>query len=471
MSLRTRMALIAAIAVAVVVVISVGLAQAVARQELLREIDESLVGRATEIQRFPLTALDLFIDETRVEGRNPERARFRSFGPDAILGRGTTGFDALFGQYVASSGEIYAPPGQPVVLPVDDVTVAYQAGGRPVLRTVEVGEDRIRMVTAPVRDGAAIQIGRSLEEFDDTLSGVTGRLTLAGAVGVALAGLLGLIVARSALRPVDRLTETVEHVAQTQELAARIDVERDDEIGRLARSFNAMLEALQDSRSQQQQLVRDAGHELRTPLTALRTNIELLARARNLSDTQRRELLDAATEELRELSELTTELVDLAADPGAVAEAPQVVAVDELVERVVDRFRRRTGRTITFTSEPFHASVAVSAVERAVGNLIDNADKWSPEGALLEVEAADGRVTVRDHGPGIAAEDAGRIFDRFYRSDTARTKPGSGLGLAIVKKVVDDHGGEVVVEQPNGGGALVGFDLPVAGESGAAGRP
>jgi two-component system sensor histidine kinase MprB len=468
MKLRTRMALIAAAAVAVVVVIAGFLAQAVARQELLREIDESLLARAAEIERSPLIALNLLadsddaIDNDDDARRNAERGRFRSFGPDALLGRGTTGFDALFVQVLGPSGQVVAPLGQPVSLPVADGDAAYagRISGAPVLRTVEIAEDRIRMVSAPIGDGVVIQIGRSLQEVDETLSGVTGRLTLAGAIGVAIAGVFGLVVAQSALRPVDALTETVEHVTETRELGARIEVERDDEIGRLARSFNAMLEALQDSQVQQQQLVRDAGHELRTPLTALRTNIEVLARARGLTDEQRTELLDAATYELHELTDLTAELVELAADPDAASDPAELVRLDELVERVIELYRRRTGREINLDAQPFTADLSVSAIERAVANLIDNADKWSPPDGTIDVTVAGGRVAVRDHGVGVAAGDEGRIFDRFYRSDEARTTPGSGLGLAIVKKTVREHGGEVFVEQPHGDGVVVGFVLP-----------
>jgi two-component system sensor histidine kinase MprB len=446
------MALISAAAVAVVVVVAVVLGQVVTRRELMREIDESLSDRVAAIGRFP--------DNDRIgDLLSRDLGRNRRFGPESILGRTDTGFDALFVQYVDRSGRASAPD-QHVSLPIGDIDAEVAAGAHPaVLRTVSVAEERFRMITAPV-PGGAIQLARSLREVDETLAGVTGTLTIAGGLGVLLAGVLGLVVARSALRPVDRLTETVEHVTETKELAARIDVVRDDEVGRLARSFNAMLEALEQSRVQQQQLVRDAGHELRTPLTALRTNIELLARADDLPADQRRELLDAATFELRELSDLSAELVDLAADPDSVTEVTQTVRLDELVERVVDRFRRRTGRVIDLTAEPATVSARSSSLERAVGNLIDNAHKWSPDGASIDVTVAGGRVVVADHGPGIDPADKERVFDRFYRTPGARTTAGSGLGLAIVKKVVQEHGGTPFVADRAGGGAEVGFELP-----------
>lgn len=450
------MALISAAAVAVIVVVAVVLAQVVARRELMREIDESLIDRVSAIARLPNQG-----DVGDLIGR--DQGRMRRFGPESIFGRGDTGFDALYFQFVAVDGRSIAGSDQPLVLPVGDIDVAVASGARaPVLRTVSVNDERLRMITTAVR-GGAIQVARSLREMDETLAGVTGTLTAAGALGVLLAGVLGLLVARSALRPVDRLTETVEHVAETKELAARIEVVRDDEVGRLARSFNAMLEALEQSRLEQQRLVRDAGHELRTPLTALRTNIELLARAEALPADQRRELFDAATLELKELSDLSAELVDLAADSAAVSEPVESVRLDELVERVADRFRRRTGRTITVTASPAAATVRVAALERALGNLIDNAHKWSPDDGGIDITVDGGTVVVADRGPGVDATDKERVFDRFYRAAAARTTPGSGLGLAIVKKVVEEHGGTVFVTDRTGGGAEVGFALPDAG--------
>ncbi len=457
MRLRTRMALISATAVAVVVIVAVVLAQQVARRELMGEIDQSLVDRVDAIGSALGQGQDADDFGEAVAGR---AGRFRRVGPEDIFGRGGSGFDAVFYQVVFADGRVRAPTDQPVELPVEPIDLAL--AGQPsasIIRTVGDGDDRVRMITASV-PGAAIQFGRSLQEVDETLAGVTGTLTLAGLVGVALAGLLGLVVARSALRPVDDLTKTVEHVAKTRELAARIDVERDDEIGRLARSFNGMLEALEESQVQQQQLVRDAGHELRTPLTALRTNIELLARAETLDDHERREVLDAAAFELRELSDLSAELVDLAADPTVVTEPRQTERIDDLIDRVAERFRWRTGRPINVQAEPFSAEVGITALERAVSNLVDNAHKWSPEGAPITIEARVDRIAVTDQGSGIREEDKKRIFDRFYRADTARTTPGSGLGLAIVKKVVEELGGDVFVESSDGMGATVGFTLP-----------
>ena len=269
------------------------------------------------------------------------------------------------------------------------------------------------------------------------------------------------MVARGALGPIGRLTKAAEHVAETQELEARIAVERDDEVGRLAASFNHMLAALEESRQQQQRLVHDAGHELRTPLAALRTNIELLARADDMPSRERKSLLDDITFELQELSNLVTEVVDAATDAD-VADEPMVgVALNQLVGRMIERARRRTDLEIRSELESFHMVGRRVMLERAVANLLDNAAKWSPAGASIDVSLSDGRLEVRDHGPGIDAEDRPRVFDRFYRSDAARGSPGSGLGRSIVKRVVENHNGFVFAEAAADGGAVVGFQLPM----------
>jgi two-component system sensor histidine kinase MprB len=309
-------------------------------------------------------------------------------------------------------------------------------------------------------DNAVIQIARSLEEVDGTLSGLTLVLVVVSLGGVALAVALGLAVARGALRPIAKLTSAAEHVAATQELAARIDVDREDEVGRLARSFNEMLAALGQSRAQQRRLVRDAGHELRTPLTALRTNLELLARADAMGEEDRRRLLDDVMFELGELSDLMNELVDLAAD--SAAEEPMVeVRLDLLVHDVAERFRRRTGRQIDVSTEPTTVEGQVGRLERAVSNLVDNAAKWSPPEEPVDIRLVGGRLTVHDRGPGVSDADKAHIFDRFFRADAARSTPGSGLGLSIVKQVAEEHGGGVFVEDGKGGGAVVGFTVPV----------
>ena len=221
-----------------------------------------------------------------------------------------------------------------------------------------------------------------------------------------------------------------------------------------------MLDALRTSRAQQRRLVEDASHELRTPLTSLRTNIEVLRRADAHPEAEIDEILSDVDSELRELSDLVTELVELATDADRSDEPLQEVGLGSLVEGVAERARRRTGRAIDVTTDSNRISAWPSMIERAVSNLIDNAHKWSPDGEAVTVSVVGTRVTVLDNGPGIPDSDLPRIFDRFYRSDEARSKPGSGLGLAIVAQLVQAHDGEVFAANRPGGGAEVGFQLP-----------
>ena len=206
----------------------------------------------------------------------------------------------------------------------------------------------------------------------------------------------------------------------------------------------------------------DASHELRTPLTALRTNIELLQRADTLDAAQRVELVDAAQVELAELGDLVAELVDLATDAGS-EEPIQTVDLGDVVERVVDRERRRSTQPISFERENTEeVDVRVSAIDRAVHNLIDNACKFSPPAGPIDVVVRGAVVEVRDKGVGIAPDELARVFDRFYRATEARSKPGSGLGLAIVSQIAEMHGGTVELLPRDGGGTIARLTLPVA---------
>ncbi|MFO7249782.1 MAG: HAMP domain-containing sensor histidine kinase [Actinomycetes bacterium] len=288
--------------------------------------------------------------------------------------------------------------------------------------------------------------------------------------GLLLAAVLGYIAARTALRPVATLTAVAERVAATRDLGTRIEVDRDDELGSLARSFNTMLDALERSAKAQRRLVADASHELRTPLAALRTNVELLRRADRLDPAERAELLRDTLEGLEELSALVSDVVELARD-----EEPSVlfedVRLDEIVERVTARARAYYPRVrFTVHLEPAVVYGVPDRLTRAVANLLDNAGKYSPEGGVVEVRLRGGELTVRDHGPGIAEEDLPYVFDRFYRAPSARSMPGSGLGLAIVRQVVEGHGGTVEAANAPGGGTVVRMRLPVTRPY-APGRP
>jgi two-component system sensor histidine kinase MprB len=280
------------------------------------------------------------------------------------------------------------------------------------------------------------------------------RLLLVALGGVMLAAALGTVVARAALRPVERLTGVVEEVARTRDLSRRVVAGGGhDELNRLAASFNEMLAALDVSLRQQRQLVADASHELRTPLTSLRTNLELLARGQPTDEEERRAVLTDVVGQMERLSTLVADLIDLARDEETSLPIEEL-RLDEVVEDAIAGVRGRyPGVLFTMSSRPSTIQGVRSRISRAVTNLLDNAGKWSPAGGIVEVSVSEGEVIVRDHGPGVAAEDAAHVFDRFWRASTARAMPGSGLGLSIVKDVAEKHGGSVTLEPALGGGA------------------
>jgi two-component system sensor histidine kinase MprB len=225
-----------------------------------------------------------------------------------------------------------------------------------------------------------------------------------------------------------------------------------------------MVEALAQARAEQERLVQDAGHELRTPLTSLRTNVEVLARYRDLDDDTRQLLLGEIARDVEELATLVNEVLEVAVGTRSV-EAPGPLVLGRVASDVVERFCRRTGRVVELHVDESVVIARRGGLERAIGNLVDNANKFDPGATPLEVRVVDGRLEVADRGPGIAPEERSTVFDRFSRSVSARTLPGSGLGLAIVKDVITREGGTVSVAERPGGGAVVGFSLPVAGRA------
>jgi two-component system, OmpR family, sensor histidine kinase MprB len=341
--------------------------------------------------------------------------------------------------------------------PLDELDRSVASGlAPPYFRDVSFAgtEDRLYTMRLPSSSDGLVRTVRPLTEANATIAGVR-RLLLGLTIGGALAaGLLGWLAANAVLRPVRALAGTVRNVSATRDLNQRIPVGGRDELASLATDFNAMLAALDESQQVQQQLIADASHELRTPLTAHRANIELLARP-DLPAERRQRVLAGAVRGIEELSALVGDLIQAARD-GRSVDAREPLAFDELVAAAVERVRHRaSGLRFESRLEPYQLVGARSRLERAVDNVLDNAIKWSPPGGTVDIRLADGTLTVRDHGPGIADADQPHIFDRFYRAATARALPGSGLGLAIVKQTVDDHGGSVTVANADGGGALL----------------
>jgi two-component system, OmpR family, sensor histidine kinase MprB len=442
MSFRARLTIAAAVAVAVAVVIASAAAYLAVRSQLRGQVDDALAARAQIIARIPISVVQTAEDQYFLRIPGPQLG-----GPGGYV------------QVVGPQGSIRAP-GDDVALPVDDRTRRATAGEEgSYYSDAEVAGTHVRILTTPIDTGYALQIARPLTEVDASLSRLRTILIFVTLGGIGLAAALGLLVARTALAPVRRLTEATEEVTATRDLSRRMEDEGTDELGRLAASFNSMLASLEDSARSQRRFVADASHELRTPLTSLRTNIEVLARADSLPDDERERLLADVVEQLAEMSELVAELVELD-KAQETRDAREDVRLDVLTAEAVERARRNRSE-VTFTTDLEQSVVTATpaSLERAIDNLLDNAAKWSPPDAEVEVWVREGEVAVRDHGPGIDEEDLPYVFDRFYRAPSARGLSGSGLGLAIVRQVAESHGGEVSAEAAEGGGTLVRLRL------------
>ena len=366
--------------------------------------------------------------------------------------------DVFLVQLLDRAGEPSAFIDEPIS-PGPGADVAGRVGERSYDTVDADGADlRALTVGAP---GGAIQVLRPLDENERVLTDLRRRTIALVAVVTAAAAFVGWLLARTVTGPLVRLTRAATDVEQSGRLDVEIPVSGRDEVGRLGTAFDGMLNALATSRADQQRLVQDAGHELRTPLTSLRTNLAVLLRHPDLDPETRRKVLDDMHAEVEELVVLVEEVVALA--QGSVDDTPATrIELGRLARTVAERAERRHGRPVIVTADQSAVEAPLPAVERAMSNLVDNAAKFDQSGGPIEVVVDAGAVTVLDRGPGIAAGDEDRVFDRFYRAEGARTRPGSGLGLSIVRDVATRNGGAVIAAPRPGGGAVVGFRLPVS---------
>jgi two-component system, OmpR family, sensor histidine kinase MprB len=445
MSLRARLTIGTACVLALAICAGFVAAYFVVRGQLRREIDGALRERAS--------ALVTFARQAPIPAPGPRPGNIRI--PPPKLGAA-----AGYLQFVDRSGKVSLPGGESTHLPVDGARAVASGKRSAYFRDTTVAGTHVRVYTTRLDKTTAVEIARPLSEVDHSLARIRLLFLLVSLAAVAGAAAIGMAVARATLRPVKRLTDNAERIAATGNLHERTDEGRSDELGRLARAFNSMLDALARSVRAQRQLVADASHELRTPLASARANLELVGLHETLPAAERRRLVGEATDELREMTHLIEELVELARGDAQLP-AKQPVRLDHLTEEAVAAATRRSATTFHTDLKPTLVEADAAAVTGAIANLIDNAIKWSPEGAPIEVTVRNGTVTVRDHGPGIDAADLPHVFDRFYRAAAARKLPGSGLGLAIVRQVAEAHGGTVTAEPAAGGGSLLTLRLPV----------
>ena len=438
MSLRWKIALAMALMVSLTTIAVGAVGYRSTRALLYAEVDRSLLdidGRIDE-RRFDL--------DTRLPARGP-----------------LPGFVAQIIRPDGSVGQSTFP--EPIALTDRQIDIVG-TNRRSVFSTVEtsVGDYRVRTIGLP---RGAVQVGRSLDETDRLLQSLRTRTLLLVVLVAAAAIIVGLWIAGRVTASLRRLTSAAEHVETTGRLDIKtFDADHDragtDEVGRLSIAFDRMLGALARSKQEQHRLVQDAGHELRTPLTSLRTNLDTLQRFGNLSDGDRDEIISDLHAETEELTELVNEIITVAGGESS-QEPTEPFDLAALVTDVAARYERRTERPIQIETTSSMVVAQRSSVQRAVSCLLDNAGKFDQTGGPIEIVVIDGTVTVSDRGIGIPDADLSRIFDRFYRSDEARTMAGSGLGLSIVREVAERHGGAVWAANRRDRGATVGFRLTV----------
>jgi two-component system sensor histidine kinase MprB len=455
------MGLAAGVAVALAVIAVAVSAYAGTRSELQGQIDRSLRGLAA-----PFLHRAEGPGGPGIGGPGGGPPAVGDFGSDCDQGLGINrpgqppfGGEHGFVELVSPSASVCLGSGESSRIPVDAaITALARRGSGQVYTSMNVRGTHIRVLAAGVGSRGALLVALPLTDVDHTLSNELLLVVLIAAGGIALAALLGLLVARTAIAPITRFTRQTEEIAARPERldSARLEISGRDELARLGRTFNTTLDALGRSIESQRNLVADASHELRTPIASLRANLQLLRDEDRLAEADRSALREDMIEELDELTALVGDVVELARGSkpsGAFGD----VRLDEIVASLAERTRRRAPElTISCSGvEPTLVRGESERIARAVANLLDNARKWSPPGGAIEVTLHDGTVSVRDHGPGFHDDDLPFVFDRFHRARDARSKPGSGLGLAIVRQAAEAHGGEAKATNAPGGGAAV----------------
>ena len=450
MSFRLRLIVVSALAVAAAIVIASGTIYLFVSAQLYSEFNRSLKDRAAQALAYP----------------NPTGVA----KPDCYTNITETAASQLGGYFQRTADAkvplltVGLPSEKRIPITAKEKSIAKNPKADAAFYDITLLGKRVRVYTTHVPPDCALQVARPLSVVTQPLQRLAVVLSVVSLGGIGLAAVLGWVIAGTALWPVRHLTEASEHVTRTRDLSRRIETRGRDELARLANAFNTMLEALDVSLRSQRQLVADASHELRTPLTTAKTNIDVLRRA-DLPKEEQDAILRDVSQQIDELAALVTDIVDLArgVEPDLDVEE---VRLDLLVEQAVNRAHRLSPRNaFALDLEPCLVRGVPSRLERAVSNLLDNACKWSPPEAEIEVTVKEGTVSVRDHGQGIDEEDLPFVFDRFYRAPSARALPGSGLGLAIVRQVAESHGGQVTVERPSDGGALLCIVLPCLDES------
>ncbi|HEV8473452.1 MAG TPA: ATP-binding protein [Methylomirabilota bacterium] len=458
LSIHTRLTLwYTGVLLATLVVVS-ALSYSLLAWNLAQDVDHSL-----------LTVAEVVRDTNATDGD--------ALSPERILrdALGSNIFDQFF-QIVDPEGTPSIrsqSPGRPR-LPLSGLARTNAARGRPTFETLRVGRGPdLRVVTLPVmRNGRlteVVQVGMSLAQSERSLRRYLQSLFVLVPLGVLLAAIGGVLMARAALRPVDQMSAAARRITAAA-LGQRVRVRgTGDELDRLAETLNGMLGRLEAAFAEIRRFSADAAHELRTPLTALKGGLEVALRAERTPEEYRRVIADSL-EEVERLIRLAEDLMLLSRSSSVPETRRDAVDLEPLVLDVLDvgaRLAAGTGVAVRLKeAAPVTVRGNATALRRAVLNLVENAVKYTPAGGIVELavthEGDAAVLAVEDTGPGIAAEDAERVFEPFVRLDAARARDlgGSGLGLAIARSIVAAHDGSIAIERGAAGGARFTIRLP-----------
>lgn len=426
------------------------------RHNLYDNLDDSIQNRA-----------NVLLDIVRYEGNRPTLV--------GVVSSNDPNQGESFVRLFDASGELTfdnsAAAGD---VPIDRRAVESALVGKTVTRSANSGET-FRVRTLPIeRDGrisGVLEVGQSQGDVSDTLQALLVIVGIAYPVTLLMASLGGVFLAGRALSPIDGLTRLAGRIS-AEDLSQRLNMRLpDDEVGRLARTFDEMIARLDAAFRPQRQFTADASHELRTPLTAMKGQIEV-ALQRQRDPAAYRQVLQVVNEEVDRLIRLVGSLLTLArADAGQIPIAFEAISLPDVVGAAVEQVRPvASERGIELQLVPSTA-VTLQADEdlllQLLLNLLDNAIKYTPAGGQVAVGSNIGagqvEVWVRDTGIGIASEHLPHLFDRFYRADKARGRAagGAGLGLAISQWIAEVHGGSISVESAPGKGSTFTIRLPM----------
>ncbi len=470
MSIRLRLTLWYVSLLAVILLAFSVALYAILSFSLFSEVDRTIERRADEVENGITAALAVQSDPRFIFLRGIAIPSANAFVTPGVYVQLTT----TDGRVISRSENL---GDQRFIVPSD--MLPRVASGETFFANLEVERVPLRVFVSPLtvrgQHIGVVIVAQSLQNVLDTLARLATILALGIVSGLAFAALGGAILARGALAPIDRITQTARDIARAGDLARRIETKQTrDEVGRLAATFNEMLARIEELFRAQQRFVADISHELRSPLTAIRGNLDLLRRVSVNDQPEREQALADIDSESARMQRLVNDLLFLAQADTGLSLRKETVELDTIFLEVYRHARMTAKSALVALGGEDQAQIIGDAdrIKQMLLNLAENAIKYTPSGGTvtlaLERDAEWVRLSIADTGQGLAPEDLPKIFERFYRVDAARTHDaapdsggGAGLGLSIAKSIAEAHDGRIQVESEVGKGSKFTVWLPL----------